>query len=154
VESGFRYETDIARRRRLPLRQTVDLIIVNQVGDVMIAPHGVDEVIAAFTISIPIAADGNDSQLRVGTFRANSRWYRPAVEGIEGVALQVMRQFTCLSDAGDHEYLMRLETEPDERLFNRIQYPEVTAARTPGAFQSLIVRYRYHSTTLQSSVRQ
>src|SRR5439155_21921072 len=54
----------------LALGQTVHLVVLDDVGDIRVAPHRVHEVVAANAVPVAIAADHYDFQLMIGELGA------------------------------------------------------------------------------------
>jgi hypothetical protein len=94
--------------RGLALGQSVDLVVVDQVGDFGVAPHGMDKVVAALGVAVPVPALGDDLQAVVGQPDAGGHGQGPPVQTVEQVAFQVMRQLGGLADArGEHHLVGR-----------------------------------------------
>ena len=84
-------KTDIAGGGCLSLGQPVDLIIMHQIGNIMIATGSMEKMVAPLAVGIPVAADGDDYQLRIGNLGADSWRNRSAMQGVEHVASGVVR---------------------------------------------------------------
>ena len=67
--------------------------------DIGIAAHGMEEMIAALTIAIPFTGNHNGRQARVGRMDAQCRRKCPAVQSVEKIAFQIMRELGGLADA-------------------------------------------------------
>jgi hypothetical protein len=137
-------KTLIAGRRRLSLCQGIDLIVVNQIGDVMIAAQRVEEVIPALSVAIAVTAHSENRQLRIGHLGPGSRGERSAVKDVEHVAVEVVRQFARLADTRDHEHPVGLDVELNEGALDRCQDGEIAAARAPGGGPPPVVRHLDH----------
>ena len=113
----------------------------------MVATHGMEKMIATFTVGIAITADSNDGEFMVYHFGSHSDGYRPAVQGVEDIAPCVVRQFTRLPDAGYQQNPARFEIKVDQSFFHSLQNAKVAAARAPGRGKPGIVIYGYHAVT-------
>lgn len=96
-------EAAAAGRRGLALGQTIDHVVVDDVGDFGVAADGVDKVVAPFAVHVAVAAFGDDGQLRVADLDGKGRRQRPAVQAIKGVAAEIMGDLGGLPDARDHD---------------------------------------------------
>jgi hypothetical protein len=81
----------------------------------MVAAHGVEEVVTAFTVGVSVTAHGNNHEFSIGYLGTNGWRNRSAVKGVKYVGSAVMGQFPCLTDARYHHYLMRLNFKLDQR---------------------------------------
>ena len=63
--SGLGDETQVAGRRCLPFGKAIDLVVMYQVGNIVIAAQGVEEMVPAFPVAIPIATHGDNHKFRV-----------------------------------------------------------------------------------------
>ena len=66
LRRGLGDEPNVAGGRGLTLGEGVNLVVVDQVGDVMIPPHGVKEMVTAFSVAIAVASHRDDGQLGIG----------------------------------------------------------------------------------------
>jgi hypothetical protein len=60
-----------------------------------------EEMVSSLAVCIPITADGDDRQLRIGNLGAYSWRNRSAMQRIEHVPSGIVRQFASLPDAGN-----------------------------------------------------
>ncbi len=128
-----------AGRRILPLGQAVDLVVLHDVGDVGVAAHRVNEVVAADAVAVAIAGYGDDLQVVVRQLDASRHRQGATVDAVVGVDPQVVGQLRAAADATDHQRLVRREAQPDQGLLQRGKDAEVAAAGTPGAFLRRLV---------------
>jgi len=56
----------------------------------MITTAGMEEMVTSLAIGIPVAADGDDYQFRIGNLGAYGRWNRSAVQRVEHVAPSIV----------------------------------------------------------------
>ena len=85
----------VGGRRRLPLGQAVDLVVVDEERDVHVAAHGVQEVVAALAVAVAVAGDGQDAHVVVDQPDRLCYRQRAAVQPVEGVAAGVVREFAA-----------------------------------------------------------
>jgi hypothetical protein len=124
-------KAEVAGGGGLPLGQAIDLVIVHHIGNVNVAGHRRDEVVAALPVAVTITADGDNSELMVGYLGGLGGRNRPTVQLIEDMALKIVGELTRLPDTGDHQHLVRLKPQGDQRPPHCGQDTEVAAARTP-----------------------
>ncbi len=137
-------EPRVAGGRSLALCQGVDLIVVNQVGDVVIPPHGVEEVVSAFSVAIAVASHRDDCQLGVGDLGPGGGGEGAAVQHVQHVASGVVRQLPGLADAGDHQHLVGFKVQLHKGLLQCVEDTEIPAARAPGRLASSVVGHLHH----------
>src|SRR5215470_14748132 len=62
----FGFHSFCTRRRNLSRREAVDLIVHDDVSQIDVAAHGMNEVVAADTVAVAIAAGGDNLKLVIG----------------------------------------------------------------------------------------
>ena len=112
-------------------RQAVNLVVHHDVGQVDVAPHGVDEMVAADAVAVAIAAGADDFQFVVAELDAGGHGKGPAMQGVHAVGVDIARQVRGAADAADDTDLMRLQAEVEQRGLERGEDGEIAAARTP-----------------------
>ena len=122
----------VAGGGRLPLRQPVHLVVVDEHGDVGVAPDVVDEVVPPLAVDVAVAAGHHDGERRIGHPDRQRGGQGAAVETVEDVDVHVVRQFRRLSDPGDQDDLVLRLPRPLQRFFHRVQDREVAAPGAPG----------------------
>jgi hypothetical protein len=75
----------------------------------MVASHGMQEMVAAFTVAVTISPDDYDRKLRICGFSTDGYRHGAAMQAVKDVSLCIVWQFACLPDAGNQEDLVRLE---------------------------------------------
>src|SRR5207237_6814534 len=129
----------LRRRARLSCRQAVDLVVHDDVGDVEVPAHRVDEVAEADPVSVAVPAGDDDVQLRVRELGALRDREGPAVERMESVRRQEMREVARATDARDDEDVPRLELERMDRGLEGAQHRKVAASGAPGRLDLRLV---------------
>ncbi len=124
----------VAGRRVLPLSQTVDLVVLNQVHDIQVAACGMDKVTHAQPHRIAVAVDRDHLQTMIGQLgpRRHSHW--TTVQGHEPVGPDIVRQLAATANAANHEHLVRRQADLHQPLLHRRQDAIVTAAGAPRRF--------------------
>lgn len=122
------------RRRGLACRQAVEVVVVDEVGQVNVAADGVDEVADALAVGVAVSRVSDDGQLVVSQLDADSHGQSPAVNAVKGVEVVKIRTVGRAADAKNHGHLVRLEAELRQRRFGGRKDAEIAAARAPRRF--------------------
>jgi hypothetical protein len=85
-------------RTRLPGRQPVVCIVMQDERDGIIAPHAMDQVPDTLRESRAIPAEGDDRNLHICKLRACSKRDNAAMEPVEAVALNFVRAVAVTAD--------------------------------------------------------
>ena len=99
ARSRFRSHFLHRGRRGLAGRQSVNLVVHDDVGDVQISPHGVDEVAQTDAVAVAVAAGDNHVQLVVRQLRPGRHRHRPPVKAMDPVGVHKSRQIRRAADA-------------------------------------------------------
>ncbi len=83
----------------LPLGETINLVVLCDVGDINIAAHGVDKVISTNSIPISITSDCDDDQFTVGERHSGSYSQWSTMDPHETINLCVIRHLAPATDA-------------------------------------------------------
>ena len=88
-----------------------------------------------------VAVAHHDEHREIGAMQLDARRdrQRAAVNAVETVRLEVMREPARAADAGDEHRLLGLELFGDEQLLDRGEHRVVAAAGTPAGDRSLVV---------------
>ena len=92
---------------------------MDQIGNIDIFSHGMDEMIAPFTVSVSVSTLGQHGQLMIGQFNPRCHRKRSSVQAVEGIAPEVMGRFRRLTNAGNDSDFMRHFAQIHKRLFER-----------------------------------
>src|ERR1700722_5526092 len=95
-------------RTRLPGRQPVVCIVVQDERDGIVAPHAMDQMPDTFRESRAIPAEGDDRNLHVCKLRAGCKWDDATMEPVEAVALNLVRAIAVTTDVVAKENLPRM----------------------------------------------
>ena len=129
-------------RRCLLLRQAVDVVVVQQHGDVHVVADRVDPVRGADAAAVAVAGVHEHVQVGPRHLDALGDRQRPAVDAVEPVGAHVVRQAARAADAGDEDRLLRLQplvaAEPLHGREDRV----VAAALAPARHAALVVLER------------
>ena len=118
-------------RRVLPLGQAHHFVVEKENFDIHIAAQGVDEVVAADGQAVAVAGHDPDVQLGPDQLQARGHGRRPAVEGLEAVGVEVVRQPARTADAGDEHQPFARHAQRRQHLLEHGQDREVAAAGAP-----------------------
>ena len=127
--------------RELALGQAVDAVVLDDVGHVDAAPHGMRELAEADRRRVAVAADAEIEQLAVGEVGAGQHRRHPAVHGVEAVrgAEEVVGRLRRAADARELGDAVRLDLELPARLHERSRDRVVAAAGAQGRDLALVV---------------
>ena len=122
------------RRRVLPLRQAVDLVVEEQDLQVHVAAQRVDQVVAADRERVAVA--GHDPHREVGPRDRQARRdrRRATVDRVHPVRLHVVREPRRAADAGDEDDVLARHAELRHERLQRGEDRVVAAARAPADF--------------------
>jgi hypothetical protein len=97
-----------ARRRVLPFREPVDLVVEEQDLDVHVPAQRMDQVVAADRQRVTVAGHDPDGQVRSGRGEARRDRRRASVDRVHPVGLHVVGEARGAADPGDeHDLLAR-----------------------------------------------
>lgn len=103
---GFRARR--SGRWSLTRREGIILIVEHEVGDVIVAPAGMEEVPETDPIAIPVSSDADHVGLRIRELDPDGERYRPSVQGFCRIAVDVLGNLPRASDsAHDNNVLLR-----------------------------------------------
>src|SRR5262245_16967038 len=91
---------------------------------------------------VSVAASHQHEELRMCELDALSDWQRAAVDAVEAVRGRVTRNAAGAPDPRDERDLVRRPADGRERVIDRLDDPEVTAARAPDRLQIALVILR------------
>jgi hypothetical protein len=113
-----------------PFRQSVDAVVLDDVGHVDAAPHRVRELAEPDRRRVAVAADAEVKQLAVREVRAGQHRRHPAVHGVEAVrrAEEVVGRLRRAADARQLGDAVRLDVELPAGLDQRRRDRVVAAA--------------------------
>ena len=109
-------------------------------SDVRVAARGVDEVVPADAVGVPIAVDHDHVQVRVGELRSLCERQRPPVQRQQPVSQHIVRQLRSAADAGDDQHLVRRQIKLRQGALDGVEHAEVAAARAPRGLDVSLVQ--------------
>ena len=131
IQRGAGDEPWVARRRVLALGQAIDLIILDHVHDVQVAPGCVDKVAHPQPHRVAITMNGHHLQAVIGQLGSRRDRHRAPVQGHESIDPCIVGQLAAAADAADNQHLVRRNPRLDQTSLHGIQDPKVTTARAP-----------------------
>ena len=134
-------------RRQLALRQAVDLVVHDDVGQVDVAADGVGHVAAADREPVAVAAGHQHQQVGVRQLDALRDRQRAAVHAVEPVGGRVAGDAARAADAGHERDLVRRPADVGQRAVDRLHDAEVAAPRAPDRLQVALVVLRLANTS-------
>jgi hypothetical protein len=125
-------------RRSLSFGESVHLVVVHKQRDVNIPPDGSQKMIAPFAVTVTITRINNDIQIFIGDFSPCCHRKSPPMQGVVHIALQKIRCFASLADAGYQQQIPWLQTHLCKSLFHGFEDRKIPASRTPFVFHLII----------------
>src|SRR6266404_777341 len=128
---AFRLHADATGWRRLAGGQAVDLVVHDDVEQVHIAAHGVDEMVAADAETVTVAASHEHGEFMIGELQTGGHGEGTAVEGVHAVGIHVAGKIGGTSDAADGDDVVVRYAEFDEGFLYGSKHTEIAASGTP-----------------------
>ena len=135
VVRGLRLVSGGGRGRALALREAVDLVVHEDVGDVQVSPRGVHEVVAADRDSVAVAAHRDDPEVRARDLDSRGERDGAAVKAVHAERGDVAGKTRRAADARDDDRLPGLHLQLGERAVEAGQDAEVAATGAPDGLQ-------------------
>src|SRR5204863_4187885 len=120
--------------------EAVYLVVHDNVSQVHIAAHRVKKVIAADPETVAVAAGADHFQFVVAQLRPRGHRERATMKSVHPISIDEARQVGGTTDAADDQHLMRLESQLEERCFQRGENGKIAATRTPVRMNLAFVR--------------
>ncbi len=115
----------------MALGQAVDPIVEQQDRHVHIAAQRVDEMIATDRQRVAVAGDHPDRQIGPGDRQTGGDGGRAAVDGVNTVGVQVVREPARASDPGNEHQILTAQPEFGQETAHGREDDVITAPRTP-----------------------
>ena len=125
--------------RGLVLGQTVNVVVQQQHGHIGVVTNRVDPVRGTDRGAITVAHHHKNVQLRTRQLETRRNRQGSAMNTMEAVRVDIVREATGAANSGDKGHLLRFQLFFCQQTFYRVQGTEVTATGTPLAFTCLIV---------------
>src|SRR5882724_12001149 len=133
---AFRLHADAAGWRRLARGQAVDLVVHDDIEKVHIAAHGVDEMVAADSETVAVAAGHKHGEFMIGELQTSSHGEGTAVQGVHAVGIHVAGEVGGTSDAADGDDVVVRDAQFDEGFLYGRKHAEIAATGTPVGINS------------------
>ena len=121
-------------RRRLPLREPVDLVVEHQDLQRHVAAQRVDQVVAADRQRVAVAGHDPDREVVARGGEAGGERGRAAVDAVHPVRVHVVGEAAGAADAGHEHDPVRRDAELGHQLLDRRRAPR--SRRSPGTSAS------------------
>ena len=125
---------ELARRRGLPLGETVDLVVQHQDLDRHVAAQRMNEMVAPDREHVAVAAQSPDRQVGSRHGQARGERRRASVDAVHSIRVHVVGEATRAADAGHEHDPLERQPELGQELLDRGEHRVVTAAGTPACF--------------------
>ncbi len=127
----LRDRTYRSRRTCLSSRESIVLIIEDDIGDIEISTTWVDEVSHTDTITITVSTDSDDRERWIDHLHSCSKWECTTMKGLCSISVDILRGFSRTSHSWNDDTFMRRDTEFLEGIFDRHDDEEIPATGTP-----------------------
>src|SRR5262249_40546140 len=128
-------------RRGLAGRQTVDLVVHHDIGQVQVAPHCVDKMAQANAIAVAVSAGDDDLQVMVGELYAACDSNSAPMQAVDSVRMKESRQVRRAADARDYHQVFGRDAELACGDLESSKNTKVATARTPIRFNNGFVGF-------------
>ena len=122
--------------------QAVNLVVHNDISEVQISPHGVDEMIQADAIAVSVAARDDHVQVMIGKLGAACHGDRAAVEAVDAVGVEKARQIRGTANPRNHENVLGRELQLLGRNLERTEHAEIAASGAPVRLDNALVGFQ------------
>ena len=130
---------DLRGGRRLLLRQAIDLVVVQDHGQVHVVPDRVDPVRGPDRAAVAVASVDEHVQVRARHLDALGERERAAVDAVEPVGLHVVREAARAADPGHEHRALRREVLVAAQPLDRREDRVVAASAAPARHAALVV---------------
>src|SRR5207244_13071457 len=89
---AFGLHADAAVRRGLTSGEAINLIVDNDVWQVDVAAHGVNEVVATDPEAVAVAASDPDGQIVISKLHTSRHGQGPAMQSVHAICIDVTRE--------------------------------------------------------------
>ena len=128
---GLGFLAKLRSRRVLTFGQAVNAIVEQQHDHADVSSDGVEQMVAADAQTVAVTGDDPDLEIGVGAFGAGRDGQRPAMDAMESVGLQVIRESAAAADARDEQKPLARDAERRQDLLDLRQDRIVAATRAP-----------------------
>ena len=116
---AFRLHADAAGGRGLACGEAVDLVVHDDVEQINVTAHAVDEVVAADPEAVAVAASHQYGQLVIGELHTGCYGQRPAVQSMHAIGIDVTGEVGRTADAADGDHVMVRDLQLDQGFLDR-----------------------------------
>ena len=124
--------------RGLALGQGVNLVVVHHQGEVGVLAQRRQEVVAPLTVAVAVPGRRHHFESMIGQADAGGHRQGAAMDAVNHVALEIVREFPRLADTRDDRDVLRANRQLRQGLLEGLEHGKIAAARTPGALDALI----------------
>ena len=115
----------------LPAGHAVGEVVIADDHDVHVAARRVDEVVAADTGEVALAAEYHHFRVRSGQLESGCNGNGASMRRVNGIEIDVARNTAGTADAGNHRQFVGINTAALDRFGKRIHFGADTAPGTP-----------------------
>src|SRR5258708_6836694 len=117
--------------RSLACGQAIDLVVHDDVEQVHVAAHRMDEMVAADPKTVAVAARHHYSEFMIGKLQSGGHRQRPAVQSVHAIGIHVPGEVGGTADAADCYDVMVRYAQLDQGFLYRREHAKIAASRTP-----------------------
>jgi hypothetical protein len=122
----------------------IKFVIMDYHRNIWIAAQRMDEMVAAFTVTVAFSGDDDGCQSRIGHMDAQGSREGSSVQSIKKITVEIVRQFGGLPDSGNEATLMGLFSQCRQRRLEGVQDSEIRASGTPLDRNIVLVVVDFH----------
>ena len=118
----------------MALGQAVDPVVEQQDLEIHVASQGVDEVVATDGQGVAVAGDDPDGQVGAADGQSGGDGGCAAVDRMQSVGVQVVRESTGAADPGDEDDVLATQSQTRQEPLDGGEYRVVAAPWAPADF--------------------
>jgi hypothetical protein len=112
--------------------------------DIGIAAQRMEEMVAAFSVTVAFSGNDDGCQVRIGHVDAQGRRNGSSVQSIEKITVEIVGQFGGLPDAGNKATLVGFLPQCGQRRLDGVQDTEIRASGAPLGRDIVLVVVDFH----------
>lgn len=121
--------------------QSVNLVIHDDVRQIKIAAHGVDEMIESDALPVAISACNHHIERVVGEFGAARHRHGAPMQAVNAISVEESRQVRRAPNARDEEHILGGKIQLLGRNLQGAKHTEVAAPRTPVGLNRTLISF-------------
>jgi hypothetical protein len=128
----------------LAFGKRIKFVIMDHHRNIGIAAQHMEEMVAAFAVTVAFSGDNDGCEKRIGHMDAQGRRKGSSMQSIEKITVEIVRQFGGLTYSGNEATLMGLFSQCRQRRLEGVQNSEIRASGTPLDRNIVLVVVDFH----------